>query len=537
MLKVAAIFKNGMILQRNSCVRIWGTSDHSEIRVSFSDELYSVNTFDNKWTVDIKTGESLPLGSDALKMIISAGNNGEIAEEITIDDILLGDVWLAGGQSNMELELQNSDNAVAVMEASDYPYIRFYNVPKFTIDNEELHKCEENTAWKKAIGNDCADMSAVAYYFALKLHSELQIPIGIIDCYVGGTSATCWVNRDTLDDIDEVQAYLQEWDECIRNKTEAEFDKEMDEYKITNDKWCECITRLREEDPNIAWGDIVKIAGECPWPPPKGYSSMQRPFGLYDNMVSRVVPYGLTGFIYYQAEEDVDRGSYYHQLNSAVIRQWREDFSLDGKGDNLPFYITQLPMFISIGEEDSRNWGVLRSQQEICSNENPNSDIAVICDCGELNNIHPTDKKTPGTRLALTALANHYGNRAGIRRCKVADVEFAGNECRISLANTYGGLYYGKTDGVALTAGSDKIMLADGMVAEGILHGFEVSENGVEYYSPQISVKGDTIILAGQGELTDAQYAYFNYGIANVYSKAGMPLTPFKYSNNKSKKD
>lgn len=521
MLKLNAIFKDGMILQRNSSVCVWGESDAEYVEVDFGGAKYPTKADGGRFSVNITTSAS----DEAMRMIILAKNHpdDEAKERVEINDILLGEVWLAGGQSNMELELQNSLNADEVMRKADYDRIRFYNVPKIPVVGEELIQSEQHTCWKKVRAADCRDMSAVAFYFAKKLYEELNVPIGIIDCYWGGTSATCWVSDKQLESVEKVRDYINEWQQICEEKSDEQFDAELNKFNSEFNAWQDKVNELKADNPQIEWSKINEIAGPCPWNPPRGRKSPYRPFGLYESMISRIVPYGLRGFIYYQGEEDGGRADYYSELNTAVIRQWRRDFG------NLPFYITQLPMFIADGAEDDKSWAVLRQQQELCGRLNDDVGVAVICDCGEYDNIHPVDKEIPGNRLALLALLHTYKSDCGRDNMTVSGSDFNGKSCELEFANTYGRICCGCSDGKTLTARSRREILEDGAVPSGKIFGFEVSGDGEHFHIPSISIKDNKIILScdNTSEITHVRYGWFNYGVANLYSKEGMPLMPF----------
>ena len=522
MIKPSAIFKNGMVLQRNSRVAIFGETDCNHIEISFDGKVYEANINENKWIAHIPTKESVA----PLSMVISGTDN---QDEIIIEDILLGEVWLAGGQSNMELELQNSENGIKVMGEAEYDRIRFYNVPKYQLVDEELERLEEYTSWRCVRSGSCADMSAVAYYFATKLYEQLNVPIGIIDCYWGGTSATCWVDAKALKDVPKVQDYLSDWDAIINGKTDEEYDRELTDYNNAVNKWQSIVDELKAKNPEVEWDIINMKVGDYPWPPPKGRKSPFRPFGLHNSMVARITPYTVRGAIYYQGEEDAERADYYSVLNTAVINQWRNDFT----NPDMPFFITQLPMFIAKGADDDGQWGVLRLEQEKCSIINDNVGIAVITDCGEFDNIHPIDKKTPGLRLAGQVLANVYKASDFYSNMKAVNARFNENICEILLDNTYGELHYRKSDGNVLTAKNEDLILENGIDNSGNIFGFEVVNEEGKVYKPQIEISGEMIRLIGEeGDcIKSARYAMFNYGVANMYNKHGLPLMPFELLN------
>ncbi|MCR5403929.1 MAG: sialate O-acetylesterase [Butyrivibrio sp.] len=525
MIRPAAIFKNGMVLQRNSVVRIFGESDANTIEVEFCGKKYSAMCRNNRWQMDLPTDDS----SEKLSLKITAcDHRGECAESIMISDILLGEVWLAGGQSNMELELKNSLDGERIADESDYPSIRFYNVPKISVIDDALTQAEESAGWKPAVGALCKEVSAVAYYFALEMYEKLKVPIGIIGCYFGGTSATCWMDEASAKTVTEVSGYIEAWREAVNNTTDHEYDLKMAEYNMRYNTWNQKVEELRSKKPNITWNEINSIAGQCPWPQPRGRRSPFRPFGLYESMLKRIIPYRIKGIIYYQGEEDVDKADYYCKLNSAVIRRWREDFGEVGKESELPFYITQLPMYDTELNGADKSWCILRQQQELCSIVNENVHITVLIDYGEFDNIHPINKKIPGQRIAYRVLKSTYGMKDIPVHMKLEHVSFEGNLCTLSFSDTYGAICYRKSDGIELTAESGERIPLQNDNCEEVL-GFDVSCDGEKFFAPEVAVEGTKIILSTNDAkaIKRVRYGWSNYGVANLYNGRGMPLAPF----------
>ena len=236
MLKLGAIFKDQMVLQQMSEAAVFGETDCEKVEVVFDGEGVLAKIEQGRFLAVIHTKQA---GEKSYELVVNGTGRSGDTEQIVIHDVVLGEVWLAGGQSNMELELQNSDNGARVVGEADYDFIRFYNVPKCPAVDNNLFEAEKGTAWKKVKDNNPTDMSAVAYYFAKKLYEEIKVPIGIIDCYWGGTSATCWVNRESLSDVEEVKPYINEWDAICENKTDEEYDKEQEPWPVDGEmeKW------------------------------------------------------------------------------------------------------------------------------------------------------------------------------------------------------------------------------------------------------------------------------------------------------------
>lgn len=524
-MELAAVFKEGMILQQNRINRIWGRAGEGEkIEIEFLDKHYLTQADNGEWHIDL---EPAKVGGP-YEMTVKGSASGEVV----FKDILVGEVWFAGGQSNMELELQNSDNGVSVCENADNDWIRFYNVPKHAMVDDELIEIEKSTCWKKACGMQIADVSAVAFYFAKKLYEVLQVPIGIIDCYLGGTSATCWVPEESLSDISEVSGYIDEWKEVIASKSDEQYEAEMKDYNARVDEWNAKVEKLRADDPDISWEKINEAAGSYPWPQPKGASSLYRPFGLYESMVRRVVPYGIKGFIYYQAEEDRSRAACYAKLNQAVIDCWREDFSL-GEKEDIPFIITQLPMFAEKGNEAIDDFETLRMQQEQVFLQNDNMGMAVIIDCGEYDNVHPTDKETPGNRLALQALGRFYGKIERFDNMRAREVNFCNDVVIVAFDNTYGELRARYADAHTLTARYEETEVPAKILPSEKILGFEISGDGTHFYPAKVLVVGEKIKLSCDSVKTPkaVRYGVTEYGVVNLYNAAGLPLAPFIYAS------
>lgn len=357
--------------------------------------------------------------------------------------VYVGEVWLAGGQSNMELELRNSEHADTAVATSADPLLRFYNTPKTGVIDTEA---EDHAIWQVSGPATSGTMSAVAYYFARRLRDELgaNVPVGIIDCYIGGTSITSWMSRATLESCEAGQAYLNRFSNAIAGKTDEQFEAETTAWKTKFDAWNEAIGKARTAEPDITWDTLNEQYGACPWPPPVTPTSQYRPTGPFGTMIERVAPYGIAGFLWYQGEEDESYCESYGELLPRLIAEWRglwtnytdtspcaahhtmssttspqpvhkascvqhnTDHAAACEIRPLPFLIVQLPQWIdkTVADADPMYWPVIREAQWNAAHEIPRTYTITTIDCGEFDNIHPTDKRTPGERLANCAL--HY---------------------------------------------------------------------------------------------------------------------------------
>jgi sialate O-acetylesterase len=412
-LNVASVFASHMVLQRNKPIAVFGalTADcagmevSAEIRDIDGSDIAKAHAYAAQEPKDgfARWHIMLPAQQEGgpYTLRVAAGNDW-----IEYHDVLIGEVWLASGQSNMELELRNSENAEEVLDNCADPLLRFYNVPKTGVINRDA---ENAAGWVESSPENSGSMSAVAYYFAHKLREELDpdLPIGIIDCYIGGTSISCWMSENALESGEAGRGYLERFNKAIEGKTTAQFELEMTQWEHSVDAWNANIEAARQADPDITWETLSQQYGECPWPPPMTPTSQWRPSGPFHAMLERVTPYSLAGFLWYQGEEDEKYCDSYREMLGMLIGEWRAMWS-----SNLPFLIVQLPQYgdrSSAGMPDPMLWPTLREAQWDASQTIDNVYAICTIDCGEFDNIHPVDKRTPGERLGECALRHVYG--------------------------------------------------------------------------------------------------------------------------------
>ena len=373
MLKMPAVFSSSMVLQRSKNIAVWGESDSVSVTVSLNGCTVETNVHDGRWSL------SLPPFKAGGPYSMSVTNGSDV---INFDDIMIGEVWLAGGQSNMELELKDCrDGSSIVQGASDNGTgcnVRFYYTPKVAWKGEELYQAESGSSWDKFTSGKCGRWSAVGYHFASKLSEKLGVTVGIIGCNWGGTSASCWMSRDFLGQQACLYSYLKEYDDIVAKQDEAEYLKEWEEYLIYQAEFDKNVGNYYATSPNPTWDEAIRLFGENKYPGPVGPRNEHRPCGLYETMVSRIAPYTLAGFLYYQGEEDDHKPYTYYELLSTLVKQWRHDW----KDDTLPFMLVQLPIFQGEGEPDYQNWPFIREAQMRLYNTVKNTGIAVILEYG-----------------------------------------------------------------------------------------------------------------------------------------------------------
>ncbi len=493
-LQPAAIFGDHMVLRRDCPAAIFGQAeDGRRITVTLQGRSVAATARDGQFILRLPP---MPAGGPYTLRI----TDGETTCAYT--DVYFGEVYLAGGQSNMELELRNADDGARLTAETDEPLIRYYNVPKQPWLDRQAIAAERETRWRAVAPGTCGDMSAVAFHFATRLRAELGVPVGVIGCYWGGTSAVCWMTEKVLQRTAEGSALWSEYSAAIALKTQAECEADVQAHDGRVDKWNKHIEALRTEHPTMGWTEIARHVGPCPWAPPPSRKSCFRPAGLVETMLKRVAPYTLTGFLYYQGEEDTKHAGLYQVLLSSLILCWRQLFG----DETLPFLFAQLPMYMDSSQQDDWQWAVLREMQERTYQSIRHTGMAVLIDAGELDNIHPTDKAIVGERLYRQALRSVY-DRLGEAESPRAVAA------------------YRDADTLVVT-------LTGAVKANGEPALFEIADETGVFTPASAAIEGATLRLRAEGvrEPSLARYAWVNYGVVNVFGENDLPLAPFRVS-------
>lgn len=497
MIKPAAVFSRNMVLQRRKPIAVWGVSDQAFLTIRIADQTVNVPVRDGKWHAELSPMEA----GGPYTMTITGGS-----DSCRFENVMIGEVWLAGGQSNMELEIrtEKDGNAVLAQLTPDCP-VRFYYTPKQSLMDEQFYRNEENTCWAEAGPESAAAWSAVGFHFAEKLAARLGVTVGVIGCNWGGTSASAWMSCADLKSDAETSIYAEEYEQAIAGKTDAQMIQEYDDYITYQNAWNVKMAECYEKNPTASWQEVLDYAGESLYPGPMGIKNEYRPGGLYETMLKRVCPYTLAGFLYYQGESDDHRPQSYYRLMSRLIENWRREW----KDDQLPFLCVQLPMFRYADAEDIHHWCLIREAQMRVVQTVRNTGIAVIPDCGEPHDIHPKEKRPVGERLALQALYHVYG--------------------LIPESEAFGPVYR-----TCVQEGSCLRLFFDhaeaGFRESGEVAGFEVADFDGAYVPAKAQICGSQILVSAEGIQTPcrARYAWRNLTDVTVYGVNGIPLSPFR---------
>lgn len=524
---VAAVFSNHMVLQRNKIITIFGygkngTKIFAELFNEKNQSLCknSTEVLGEKWKIQLLPQPQME--NCTLKI-----------NDTTFTDISIGEVWLAGGQSNMEFELQNCTEGPSELQNEKSPNVRFYYTNKIAWKDDSFYEAEKNTCWQTWDSEWKKAWSAVGYFFAKKLAADLGCTVGIIGCNWGGTSASAWMRKEFLEKDDELKTYLTEQEEATKGKSIEQQCKEYDDYSAENDEWQKKCNHLYETVPNITWDEVQKRIGQCKWPGPKSCKNPYRPTGLYDCMLSRILPYTIKGVIWYQGESDDHKPTMYYKLFREMINNWRTDWN----DDELPFVFVQLPEHRYEYDKDFKNWCLIREAQEKIYKTVKNSWMTVALDLGQYNDIHPKAKKVLGGRMENVALAEIYkkSDEKNAFSPMLEDFFVAENSITLSISNAENGFEI-HDDKKELEELKNMEQKQRNKILDDFT-GFEIAGSDGIFYPAQFEFskeKQNQIILTSEKVINpkNARYAWYNYGPVSIFGKNGLPLAPFRTNKN-----
>ncbi|MCQ2591917.1 MAG: sialate O-acetylesterase [Treponema sp.] len=538
---VAAVFSNNCVLQRNKNISIFGTAEsNSDIVVTLStknDELAtnSSKAINGRWLVQLPP----QVAQQDCKLKITCEN-----KTIEFTNIAIGEVWLAGGQSNMEFELQNCTEAAEELNNPEVnPNVRFYYTNKIGWKDDAFYEAEKNTCWQTWDSEWKKSWSAVGYFFGKQLSQDLDVTVGIIGCNWGGTSASAWMRKEYLEVDSELKTYLDEQEEATKGKSIQQQLDEYDAYVKANDEWQEKCNELYRTVPGIEWDEIQQRIGPTLWPGPKSCKNPYRPTGLYDCMLSRILPYTLNGFIWYQGESDDHKPAMYYKLFSRMIDNWRTDW----QDNSLPFIFVQLPAHRYKQDKDFKHWCFIREAQEKVHRTIKNAWMTCALDLGQYNDIHPKAKRTLGQRMAKIALSKVYEVSSNTAISPILAYSIAQNDCCTKNGKMIL-TFENAEQGFEVRADEEEFNYYKQMeenqnnTVPADFTGFEVAGTDGNYYPAKftlgdgVSAPKNTIVLCSEKVASPvfARYAWFNYGPVTIFCKNGLPLAPFRTSSNDS---
>ncbi|CAN5821065.1 sialate O-acetylesterase [soil metagenome] len=481
-----SIFSDHMVLQRDHPAKVWGWAEPGEevtVRIGEQSRAAKADE-DGRWSLALA-----PLTAGGPHTLTVEGQN-----TITFEDVLVGEVWVCSGQSNMQWSVAASHDADLESLSANYPEIRLLQVPR--VGTQEPQADFEGS-WKVCTPETVPGFSAVGYFFGRQLHQTLGVPVGLIDNSWGGSSAEAWVRRDLLAaDEENYGPLLARWEQIEENFPEAKarFEKERAAHR-------EAASKARAD-------------GQQPPRPPQDpeaqMTGQHRPGNLYNGVLKPIIGYGIRGVIWYQGESNASRAYQYRELFPLLIQSWRDDWDI---GD-FPFYWVQLADFRAESPEPAESdWAELREAQTMTMDRLPNTGEAVIIDLGEAQDIHPRNKQDVAKRLARWALANDYGIDVSCKSPTYDSMEKQG----------------------------DKILLTFKHVGEGLkafdvpeIKGFTIAGSDRKFHQAEARIVNAYTVEIRSKAVPDpvaARYAWADNPVCNLYSREGLPVIPFRTDN------
>lgn len=469
-LSLPPIFSDGMVLQQQKPIPVWGTAaPNAEVTLSLGDiQVTTTALEDGQWKAELPAFQH---GGPYALSIVSGDSS------VDISNVLIGEVWLASGQSNMAWPLRKSTDANLDIALSANPMIRFSRGQR---------------GWIESSPSTSGNFSGVAYHFASTLQQALGVPVGIIERARGSSAAEAWVSTEVLHTDGRFKAMLDHW-----QKLEKEGWNQEEQDRLHQQAVAEWQARV---DAGTDGGERMPPVVRNPLTGPK------RPGIYYNSLLTPVAGYGIRGVIWYQGEANATRATEYAYLFPLLITTWRDLW----QDDELPFLWAQLPNFRSREVVANSHWAELREAQSQTLSL-PATGQAVTIDVGSAHTIHPANKRDVGRRLARIALADCYGIPVAAHSPVYASHEVVGNRIRVRFDSVGSGLTIGPHPGPIPSfaiAGDDRVFHAASARI--------IDTDTIEVRSPRVSSP------------VAVRYAWSDNPEVNLYSNDDLPVTPFR---------
>lgn len=477
--RLPALFSDHALLQQGRRIPVWGWAAPGErVTVDFAGRRAATTAgADGQWRVNLPAFRAG--GPYDLRV---TGRNTLIRT-----NVLVGEVWVASGQSNMEWPMRLTENPGPAIEAGYNNHIRLFTVPKLKAD---APVDDVQAQWLPARPEHLTNFSATAYYFARSLQAARGVPVGIIHTSWGGSPAEVWMRQGVLAAVPEFQADI------------------LDTYPAA---------RQRADEAIAAWEKEAAAARAEGRQPARNRPGLPwKPAELYNGMIAPLIPYAIAGAIWYQGESNAGRADQYARLFPSLILNWREDWE---QGD-FPFLFVQLAPWdknrrrtleeISAAPGES-DWAELREAQLYTTRLLPKTGMAVITDLGDKDDIHPQQKREVGERLALLARKIAHGERLTASGPEFRRMTVRGDEAVLSFDHVGAGLE----------------------ARGGPLRGFQICGTDREWFWADARIEGDKVIVRSPRVPSPAavRYGWADFPVVNLWNKDGLPATPFRTDN------
>lgn len=520
--KMPAIFGDHMVLQQELKIPVWGWADAGEkVTVTLGAESAMTKTgADGKWRVDLK---ALPTESKPLTMTVNS---------LKFDDVLVGEVWVCSGQSNMEFNTGRAHNAATEVPKATDEQIRFFHV-KNKVSQVPLDNVEGK--WEVCSPTTVGGFAAVGYFFGRELRQSLNRPVGLIESSWGGMPAQSYTSLSGLQKDPPFTGYITAYENVVKNTAKAtvEYPAKKAEYDAKIKEWNENVGNPYNASLKQWQEDNAKAKAEgkpqtpkpslsAPKPnePDKPEGSPRTPSVLFNSTIAPLIPYAIRGAIWYQGESNAGNGLEYRTLFPRMISDWREKWN---QGD-FPFLFVQLANYTPAQVKPSEGgWALLREAQ-LMTLSLPNTGMASAIDLGNGADIHPTDKLDVGLRLALSAKKVAYGQTVTHSGPLYDSMTIEGNKIRLIFKESGSGLQMGVPP-----------WLPDGSTppAPTELKGFAIAGADQNFVWAKATIDGATVVVTADEVASPVavRYDWASNPPGNLYNKENLPASPFRTDN------
>jgi sialate O-acetylesterase len=474
--RLPALFGDHMVLQRDQPVPVWGWSTPGEeITVDFAGQEKTAKAdAEGKWKVTL---DPLAASSEPQMMEINKAN-----DSLVVSDILVGDVWLCSGQSNMHFQMNRVENSREEIAAADHPNLRFFTVEaRFG----QAPKDEAKGAWKPVSPATAGGCSAVAYYFARELQRNTGVPVGLLVSSVGGTRIETWMRSETLAKTGVADALVDKW----KNVSPGGFEKLDATYRAYQHQR----DQLHPLAVKAAKAQGTPLPPEPKMPKPRCHDC---PSALHNGMIAPLQPFAIRGVIWYQGESNSGQPAAYEKLLPAMIEDWRHVW-----GDELPF------LFVQLAPHRNTHPAFREAQQRIWQTT-PHTAMVVTTDVGDADDIHPTRKRPVGERLALAARAASHGEKVESSGPVFKSMRIEGSRAVISFTHVGGGL----------------------MIKGDSLEGFTLAGADGKFHAANAVIEGSTVAVTSDriSRPSTVRYGWAMMPDGNLFNREGLPAAPFR---------
>ena len=480
--RLAAPISDHMVLQREKPVAVWGWADAGEtVTVAFAGQSKSATAdADGKWMLKL---DALAASAEPRTLTVT----GKDGHKLEVQDVLVGEVWLGSGQSNMAMTVQSSNHYPTEQARAKLPLIRHY---RETSTHSAAPATEGKGLWQECSPDTVGGFSATLYFFGREIHREVGVPVGLINTSIGGTVIESWVSAEAQSSDPE---------------TKANYDAKLKDYLAFDEKKA---PELFQKQTDIWKAAVAKAkANGTPFvtPAPKNPLAMRKlkggPAGLYNGKVVNLAPYTLRGMLWYQGEGNASSNpGLYHKQLTQLVTSWRTLWN-----DEVPFAWVQLPNYTAPGE----GWPRVRESM-LKTLALPKTGMAITIDLGDAKDIHPKNKQDVGKRLSYWALGTVYGKKIpAISGPLPAGSTINSNAITVSFKHTNGGLK---------------------SITGGPLTGFQIAGADQQWKPAEAKIVGDTVVVRNPEVAQPAavRYAWKDWPDYSLTNGAGLPASPFR---------